>query len=159
MYDNQEDREQVEEYGEEEQEAILPSEMHQFAKLLLEDEDTPDKVKEELGAFFGKESSLTFLNDRDVYSILNQFDDAIVSKLMTEFPEDFSGQDELNFTQARSLLFIKLKRAVGRGKQNERTLLSSQIKQLISEEPDEPSGGILQKTGKAVSGLFGGGKR
>jgi len=151
-------QEQVEEEAVEREEAVMPSEMHQFAKLLLKDEDTPEKLKEDTGAFFGKETSLTFFDRGDVNKILNEYDDTIVSNLMNKFPYEFSGKDEKNFTQGRSLLFIKAKRAVGRGKQNERTLLSSQIKQLISEEPDKPSGGILQKTGKAVRGIFGGGR-
>jgi len=135
--------------------------MHKFARLLLEDELFPEDIKEHFPAFFDKETALSFIDKQTALTILNQFDDTVTSHLMSKPETDFSFEDEVNLTQARSRLLIKLQRAVGgpRDKLNERTSLMTQIRQMIAEPMEEPSGGVLNKVKSGLGKLAGGGRR
>jgi len=139
----------------------LQGRMHKFARLLLEDELFPEDIKENFPAFFDKETALTFLDQTTKRTLLNNFDDAVTAHLMGQPEDDFQFEDEVNLTQARARLNMKLQRAVGgpRDKLNERTSLMTQIKQMIAEPMEEPSGGVLNKIKSGLRSLSGGARR
>jgi len=146
--DREEDRAEVE----------MEGGMHKFAKILLETDKIPKEMKKKLPAFFDKETALTFWKDKDLMTFLHMFDDSTTADLMAKAPDEFTFEEERDITQSRAGLFVTGSRSVGgdRRQMNERTALMTQIRQMVQEPVEEPSGGVLNKLKKGISRMAGG---
>lgn len=133
-----------------------------FAEMLLENDkiEEGEGVEDQFWGFFSRDAALTFLDASERDHLLRSFDDVTLAELMTKFPHEFQGEDEVRITQGRAAARIRLNRAVGRGSMNERTMLSTQIQQNKREDNRRsPSGGIMSKAKSAVGLGDGGGRR
>lgn len=144
------------------QQMMASQDMQTFAEMLLENDTVENEAPDFLEDFWGfnnRDARLTFLDDQDLKSLLRAYDDTILSQLMTKFSSDFTGEQESQLTQGRAYLKILLKRAQGRGRMNERTMLSTQIQQNRNDDLRRPpQGGVLSKVKQAV-GMGNGGRR
>lgn len=133
---------------------MAAKDMQGFAEMLLEnDKMKGSDVEEEFDAWFSRDAALTFLSEEEKNNLLRGFDDVTLANLMTKFPHEFSGEDEVKLSKGRAAARIRLNRAVGRGQMNERTMLSTQIQQNKHDDMrSSPSGGVMAKA-KRMAGL------
>jgi len=104
-------------------------------KAFVED----DKIEEfgrEFRPLFSKHIILSFLNKEDVALLMTQFDNALLSQMAFR---KLSEEDLLKYSLLRMVFFSTVRRAVGRGTENERTLLSKTISESIIAQQHSPS--------------------
>jgi len=144
------------------QQMMASQDMQTFAEMLLDNDAVENEAPEFLEDFWGfnnRDARLTFLDEKEKRMLLRAYDDTILSQLMTQLPSDFTGEQESQLTQGRAYLRILLNRAQGRGRMNERTMLSTQIQQNRNDDLRRPpQGGVLSKVKQAV-GMGNGGRR
>lgn len=136
------------------------SESYRFAKIILKDDDIlnniPLNMPEIFWICFDKELALSNFQPEDVRWFLQQFEMAKIDYMMSRPEEDLTFDEIRQFEMMRMKIIAKLKRSEG-GMLRERALFAQQhqIRQFMTNEISQPSGGILSKIG----GFLGGGKR
>jgi hypothetical protein len=133
---------------------MLSSEQFKFSQLLLKDEmvNVKPDISKKWWVFFDKEMSLTGLTIEDRQWIMSNWDIIKIDNLMAKPDFDLRFEDQNDFANMRVKAFIKISRSIGADR--ERVLLTTQIKQLMTNENEQIQGGFLSKLGS----LFGGKK-
>jgi hypothetical protein len=126
-------------------------EFAKFTEFLITDKSIPPNLSEPFWGFGDKENAISNLRPDDIKSVLNQFEIARLTYLMSKPEFEHSWKDELALNNLRPKLQVKLKRSEGGF---ERRLEATQIRQIQTD-----SLGREQKKGflGRIFG-FGGGK-
>lgn len=135
------------------------NEAYKFAKATLEDSREllniiPRDLPQQFWAVFDKEFKLTNLNDKDdVRRLMYLFDIAKLDFKMSQNPRNVKFSNLKDWDMLEMKFFASIKRSTG-GMLRERGLLATQhqIKQLITNESEQPHGGLLSKIGGAFTG-------
>lgn len=103
-----------------------------IAESLLNDNEVPEKIKEQHWWVFHKDNTLTFLDEERKKMKMLSFDIAKVDILNTIPYYDYDFDQELQFTVLRNVFETKLDRALGfkgTAQRNERIVLQSQFQE------------------------------
>jgi len=122
-----------------------------MADSLLNDNEVPEKIKDEFWWVFHKDNTLTFIDtDRKVSKMLS-FDIAMIDLLNTMPYYDYDFKIELEKTVLRNVFETKLDRAMGFEKnttKNERIILQSQFSEqrnINENNESQTRGGFFRK--------------
>lgn len=132
--------EELQETFKEGEAAFTTEGFRRFAELMVEDDTTPELLKERFWAAPTKDAILSKLTREDISRAMLEFDDAVTAYLMSLPSGAYSFADEFQLTQLRLKFFLKLKRSE---EGFERKMLATQIKQQVYEEIEQPKGGLL----------------
>lgn len=102
------------------------------AESLLNDNEVPDKIKDQHWWVFHKDNTLTFLDEERKKAKMLSFDIAKIDILNTIPYYDYDFDQELQFTVLRNVFETKLDRALGfkgTAQRNERIVLQSQFQE------------------------------
>ena len=111
-------------------------------------EDFPKPIKEhpafmQFWAVLGKSLKLSFLTETDVLDLESMYDEAMYNYIMSKPAYEYDFIDEQILDQNRFHLLVNMRRAVGTSKHviNERTMLTTQIRQQIRSNTENFMGG------------------
>jgi hypothetical protein len=114
---------------------------------LLNDDAVPEDVKKEFWFVFHRDNVLTFLDKDRKASKLLGFDIMKIDKLNNTPYYDYTFDIESKWTAARQILEVKLDRALGNGKTNERLAIPLTVTENINRMEDSTSNAGSQKEG------------
>jgi hypothetical protein len=113
---------------------------------LLSDDVVPDDVKKKFWFVFHRDNVLTFLTQERKRSKLLGFDIMKIDRLNSTPYYEYTFDVESEWTAARQILEVKLDRALGNGKTNERLAIPLTVTENINRMEDSTNQGS-QKEG------------